>query len=444
MSDFNSMSVKELRSFLQDRNIDYSSCIEKSELRDLAEKNKHIPILKKSPPEPKKSPPPTNDIPQSSTQQPNFYSTNIPSGPTSPEMNFNEKKTHKPLFSGKQGSPGNPIDTEYYDILEVAIDATNSQIKKAYYKKAMKYHPDKNPSAEAEEIFKKISEAYQVLMDEDTRAAYDRYGKEGLEPQGGFMDPSMFFSLLFGGGKFEDFIGKLGLSAALNEDDDSPNSDPLSGFQGGEENEERKQRINTLTEKLRERIIVFKENPIKMKEFAEELVEESYGYQLLGTIGYVYDKKASTFIGQHKLLGIPGFFSKISDRAHIAKEAISVLSAGVSATNQANEIKEKENMELTEEEKNLLQEETIKKTFHAMWCINKLDIEHVIRCACENILLDNKVKLEERLVIAKDLQALGMMFIRVSKAKEQKEIQQEKLKQKEAKKKLTGKKKVKE
>ncbi|NWF66446.1 MAG: molecular chaperone DnaJ [Campylobacterales bacterium] len=79
------------------------------------------------------------------------------------------------------------VDLNYYKILEVEKDADKAQIKKNYRRLAMKYHPDKNPDdKEAEERFKLINEAYQVLSDDEKRAIYDRYGKSGLEGRGGF------------------------------------------------------------------------------------------------------------------------------------------------------------------------------------------------------------------------------------------------------------------
>jgi len=94
----------------------------------------------------------------------------------------------------------------YYEVLQVSKDATLTEIKKAYRKLALKYHPDKNPGdKEAEEKFKLINEAYAVLSDEEKRRIYDMYGKEGLNGQsqgGGFsggMDDIMdIFNSMFG------------------------------------------------------------------------------------------------------------------------------------------------------------------------------------------------------------------------------------------------------
>ncbi len=95
------------------------------------------------------------------------------------------------------------MSDDYYSLLGVARDADAAAIKSAFRKAAMKYHPDKNPGdAAAEAKFKEINEAYSVLSDDQKRAAYDRYGKEGL--QGGFGgggfsgDPGDIFSEVFG------------------------------------------------------------------------------------------------------------------------------------------------------------------------------------------------------------------------------------------------------
>jgi len=94
------------------------------------------------------------------------------------------------------------VDLEYYEILEISRSADAAEIKKAYRKMALQFHPDRNQGdKEAEEKFKAINEAYQVLSDEQKRSTYDRYGKSGLDSQG--------FSH-FSDMRYEDIMGDLG------------------------------------------------------------------------------------------------------------------------------------------------------------------------------------------------------------------------------------------
>ncbi|HEY2103249.1 MAG TPA: molecular chaperone DnaJ [Chthoniobacterales bacterium] len=109
---------------------------------------------------------------------------------------------------------------DYYEVLEVSRSASGDEIKRAYRKLAVKFHPDKNPDdPHAEEKFKEIGEAYDVLIDPDKRSAYDRFGHAAFTQgggggfgRGGFHDPFDIFREVFGGsggagGIFESFFG---------------------------------------------------------------------------------------------------------------------------------------------------------------------------------------------------------------------------------------------
>jgi molecular chaperone DnaJ len=121
---------------------------------------------------------------------------------------------------------------DYYEVLGVGRDADAEEIKKAYRKLAVKYHPDKNPGDKAaEESFKELGEAYEALSDPQKRAAYDQFGHAAFDPRqragrggapggAGFHDPSDIFREVFGSGIFESFFGGGGDPSPAQRGDD--------------------------------------------------------------------------------------------------------------------------------------------------------------------------------------------------------------------------------
>ena len=99
---------------------------------------------------------------------------------------------------------------DYYDVLGVGRDVSDQELKSAYRKQALKYHPDRNPGDHgAEEKFKEASEAYQVLSDADKRAAYDRYGHAGVNGGGPGFGGSPFGGTVDLGDIFGDIFGEM-------------------------------------------------------------------------------------------------------------------------------------------------------------------------------------------------------------------------------------------
>src|SRR3990172_5134613 len=96
---------------------------------------------------------------------------------------------------------------DYYEVLAISRSATDEEVKKAFRKLAHQFHPDLNKNHDAEERFKEVNEAYEVLSDPDKRSNYDRFGHAGPQGFGGFCGFEDFGGLGGFGDIFETFFG---------------------------------------------------------------------------------------------------------------------------------------------------------------------------------------------------------------------------------------------
>lgn len=321
------------------------------------------------------------------------------------------------------GTDENPISTEYYDILGVASTASAAEIKKRYYALAMQYHPDKNNSAEAEEKFKKISEAYQVLGDAQLRKKYNEFGPgRGVAPEEGFIDPEELFQQQFGGDRFVDIIGELAIGKHFKtmmarhgdkEEGDGEEDNANAKVEKKERTmEERLQEIDERKKEREARVDKLTINLINKlapyvtaggstagdeeKSFieaitveADDLKVQSYGVHLLHSVGYVYSLKANEYLSKKEFLGIPSLFHRIRMKGHTVSETFSTVKSAVDVHSTFVQIQEGEKRgTITADEKEKLTEEATKKGIFALWQGSKLEVESVLRSVCDKVLSD--------------------------------------------------------
>ncbi|KAI0675848.1 X-domain of DnaJ-containing-domain-containing protein [Trametes maxima] len=434
-----------------------------------------------------------------------------------------------------------PVETEYYDLLGVQTDVNDVDLKKAYRKQAIKYHPDKNPSPDAEEKFKDISKAYQILSDPNLRAVYDKNGAKMVDKEGGvgMDDAAGFFANVFGGERFKDYIGEISLmkemtsvaTTMMSEEEKaeieremnggagpaspagapvspspapsrpqstatpippsstslvassarSPSPSPATSpgpttpapevplsassqspasssstnlkdkevhkadkeTQGKKKSkltpEQKKklqeldearrknmeERIETLTKKLVERLRPFveakhpgsKDDPEtvafeqKMRTEADDLKLESFGVELLHTIGTIYMMKATSFLKSRKFLGIPGFFSRLKEKGAMAKDAWGVIGSALGVQQTIAEMEKLQAKgELGEEELRALEEDVTGKIMLASWRGTRFEVSQVLREVVDRLLKEPGVSDQILYNRAKGLLLIGAVF----------------------------------
>jgi curved DNA-binding protein CbpA len=347
-------------------------------------------------------------------------------------------------------------DTVYYDIIGVSPSASSSEIKKAYYKAALKVHPDKNPDdPEAGEKFKQLAKAYQVLCDPDLRKRYDKEGKEAMQGQSmPDFDPSLFFGMLFGSEQFEKYIGSLYLSMQFDHIAKDVQRDLKRRQTEGEDAKEAVQ--GSLDDSIKSSMDARKEARLKRRQFVREvtcarnlverldkwvtlrdeagfqqainqeairLVKTAFGGRLLRTIGVCYESAAEQYLaGLYGNFTLQTQYAQWCDSAHAASTKINAMSSmGKSAWamkqmhDKVESVKEGEKegeakgstMESTMKES---LEESLPMFLQAIWDYSAIDIENTVSHVCNKVLKDISVPWQLRVRRAYALLRLGRVF----------------------------------
>ncbi|EPY53873.1 DNAJ protein Caj1/Djp1-type [Schizosaccharomyces cryophilus OY26] len=334
-------------------------------------------------------------------------------------------------------------DKEYYEILNVPVNADFTTIKKSYRRLAIRLHPDKNPnnSEEARENFQKLGEAYQVLSDPELRKRYDLYGKEGAVPEAGFADAFEFFRQLFGGESFKDYIGELNLLKELCKsmkdssseykaiEDTDESKKKLQHEESLQENLLLQERIDTLCHNLVDKLSIWTETDMsepvtnafkeKMRLEAEVLKEESFGEELLNAIGSTYFQRAKIFLESQSFLGIKGLWSSLRAKGSLLKDTWSTVVSAVEVQTKAEALaKAEEESNWTKEKREEAARELTGKVLSATWKGTRFEVQNVIRNVSDKILFDENVPQEKLLQRARALHMVGEVFLSVAPKRE--------------------------
>lgn len=302
-----------------------------------------------------------------------------------------------------------PTDTKLYEELAIEPTATPNEIRRAYFKLAQRYHPDKNlndPTATSK--FQQISDAYQVLSDPIKREQYHRMGNAESES---LLDPKSLFVLMFGNDKFGHLVGDLATSTLLASEKHQEEMSPESTNKRVAERRKQFQvnRQQKLAALLRKRLQVYvdgdKEKFIEhAKHEATLLRQEPFGRDMLHTIGYCYRKKAQLMLGKGKgPLGLRGFFSELSDKAHMFRSKADALEGTMRAVQNSSCIDDEESPE------DAVRRETV-SVLGAVWLASVVDIQTTLRKVVKDILSHDGIAKEILRERAQGLIELGKIF----------------------------------
>ena len=229
-------------------------------------------------------------------------------------------------------------ETGLYDELGVQPTASEGQIKKAYYKMALKCHPDKNPGDEdAAARFQKLGDAYHILSDPGKRAKYDEEGAEGIQDDENAqqIDPATFFAMVFGSEQFEKFVGELQLASAMKMmEDDDHDIDVV------EEDFRQRQRRTRIAVTLVDDVLApYLQGDLHDTEFfdhvktniALDLVKSPYGATLVRALAYIYIVAADKYDGS----AVKAAATRLKDVKHSASTRFDVASGAAKAFTRA-------------------------------------------------------------------------------------------------------------
>jgi hypothetical protein len=335
-------------------------------------------------------------------------------------------------------------NTLFYDLLDVKPGATSKEIKRGYYSKAKDLHPDKNPNnEEAAELFIKVHEAYETLIDPDARKEYDTIGKSSSSSASGMtFNVGVFFEILFASQPVEPYVGQLSVSSFFgqivklvqaNSGPEPLSLETISSVLLSSQTQKLQRPVQVALH-LREFIQPLVSQEMNEKEFkmlceaeAEKIAENSFGETFLLHIGNALLEESNLYLSQ-SWYGWPLWMFSITKKKSRnlkvkvsgIKMMIQFISAlfndddddGMERQENDKEKKSRFNVNVKTNVSGKMIEEMLPQILEMAWAYNAQDIAQLLEQACEKVLFNSKVQNSgERKRQAKALRMLGRTFV---------------------------------
>ncbi|OCF30716.1 chaperone regulator [Kwoniella heveanensis BCC8398] len=393
--------------------------------------------------------------------QPKPTSSSSSSSSRFPGAGSSSNANSGPSSSGRRGigTDRNPIDLAYYDVLGLDSQCTTEEVKKAYRRLAIKLHPDKNrDDPDAEEKFKQISIAYQVLSDPELRHKYNEFGQKNgggvAEPAGGFQDPEEVFGKMFGGDRFEDLIGNISIGKDMKDAFQQQNEQDPNDFMMGpggkpmmkpeamqrklardrlvmeQKQQARRARVEKLSQNLINKLNIYTEaakgpeDKLVAASFreicrleAEDLKEESYGTELLNAIGRAYQVKSAQHMASSQFAPL-GWFHGAKNTFNVIGDTVTTVRSAIELKQVFDKLQAAEQSGMPPEQLRKLEEQAAEQGMRTLWKGAKLEVEGVIRETCDKVLSDPSVPKEKRDMRAVALGLMSDAFLGIRKDEE--------------------------
>ncbi|CAG8730804.1 uncharacterized protein OCT59_003619 [Rhizophagus irregularis] len=281
--------------------------------------------------------------------------------------------------------PEHSHETDLYAALQLTPSATETEIKSSYKKLALKYHPDKNGGVETEQ-WTKLSKAYQILSDENSRVLYDNYGTVS----GAFANKASF-NCYVGGELWKPYIGDLEIGLWVHSFD-SNSSPELEHVTSVEQKERRHNiRVRNISSHLQDKLSQFPEqiDPSFKQSLsleAQKLLAEPNGKELLSLLGEIYISEAKTLSND---IFSKNIFSNLFNGFMFTLDLIHEV-----VTNKANNGSDEE----------------VKK-IKVAWKLSRSEISSITHETCKKVLDNTEYSVDKRKHLANSLFLLGKLWV---------------------------------